>query len=322
MKGSSLKIYLASRYSRREELCGYREQLRSRGHEVPAVWLNGGHQIGDCGKPIGSAGESLVEGDNGSQTSQAIQLRQKFAQDDLTDVADCDCLIAFTEPSRTGPTRGGRHVELGLALGMKKRVIVCGPRENIFCWLPGVEHADDFAGVLRLLHPEIRVADATKRIRPRILFVGHGRCGKDTGLELLSAITGLKNAGCLSKYLAEHVANRLGTTWQDAYRLRHENRELWFKIGNELRANDPAILLREAFQYGDMTGGLRAREEIQFVKQYRMVDLIIWVENKRVPVDPTLKFGPEECDVVIENNGTVDEYAERLKRLATFAGLC
>lgn len=52
-----------------------------------------------------------------------------------------------------------------------------------------------------------------------------------------------------------------------------------------------------------------------------LVDLIVWVENVRVPVDHTVRFGPEHCDLVIQNNGTVDEYYERLRRLASFAGL-
>ncbi|HZZ79637.1 MAG TPA: hypothetical protein VFE62_14045 [Gemmataceae bacterium] len=57
-----MNIYLAARYSRRVELCGYREQLRAMGHTVDAVWLNGEHQISDTGEPIGEHGESLVEG--------------------------------------------------------------------------------------------------------------------------------------------------------------------------------------------------------------------------------------------------------------------
>jgi len=47
-----MKIYLASRYSRREELCGYRTQLESMGVEVTSRWLNGAHQISDTGVPI------------------------------------------------------------------------------------------------------------------------------------------------------------------------------------------------------------------------------------------------------------------------------
>lgn len=63
-------IYLAARYSRRLELCGYREQLRAAGHKVQAVWLDGEHQISDLGTPIGEGGEVLVEG---SLVSDAVR---------------------------------------------------------------------------------------------------------------------------------------------------------------------------------------------------------------------------------------------------------
>lgn len=57
-----MKIYLAARYSRREELCGYRSELEARGHRVQARWLNGEHQLSNEGTPIGENGEALVEG--------------------------------------------------------------------------------------------------------------------------------------------------------------------------------------------------------------------------------------------------------------------
>lgn len=137
-----MKVYLAARYSRRLELCVYRDLIIQAGHEVPARWLNGEHQVSDAGTPIGETGEALVEGDDESGTECAARLRQQFALEDFQDVLDCDLLIAFTEAPRSGASRGGRHVELGMALGMKKKVIVCGPRENIFCWLPDVIHAE------------------------------------------------------------------------------------------------------------------------------------------------------------------------------------
>jgi hypothetical protein len=137
-----MKIYLAARYSRRSELCQYREELREMGHTVQAVWLNGEHQISDSGKPIGETGELLVEGDDESSTHCAAELRQKFAKDDLADVRACELLIAFTEKPRSGFSRGGRHVELGIAIGMGKQIMLVGPRENIFCWLPDVDHCD------------------------------------------------------------------------------------------------------------------------------------------------------------------------------------
>lgn len=129
------QIYLAARYSRRLELCEYREQLRRSGFFVQARWLDGGHQLSNEGTPIGETGEALVEGDD----VKAAALRAKFADDDWQDVTGADLVISFTEPPRSSANRGGRHVEFGIALGLGKRVIVVGHRENIFHWLPNVE---------------------------------------------------------------------------------------------------------------------------------------------------------------------------------------
>lgn len=151
-----MKIYLAARYSRRVELCGYREALQALGHTVTSRWLNGDHQISDTGEALGDGGEALVEGDDGSQTGRAAALRELFAKEDFADVLACDLLIAFTEPPRSSASRGGRHVELGLALGAMKRVWVVGYRENIFCWLEDVrfyETADAAIAALQSAGP-------------------------------------------------------------------------------------------------------------------------------------------------------------------------
>lgn len=144
-----MRIYLAARYSRRLELCGYREQLRAMGHDVAARWLDGKHQITPQGVPIGDHGEALVESDDDG--THAAQLRSSFAQDDWEDVSLADCVISFTEPPRSAASRGGRHVEFGIALRGGARCIVVGHRENIFHWLPGVEFAPNWFQAVALL---------------------------------------------------------------------------------------------------------------------------------------------------------------------------
>lgn len=142
-----MKIYLAARYSRREELVGYRKQLQELGHTVQARWLNGEHQLANDGTPIGESGESLIEGTLRSgerlseheQSERASKLRTQFALDDWEDVNAAELVISFTEPPRSKANRGGRHVEYGIALANKVRVMVVGHRENIFHWLPCVE---------------------------------------------------------------------------------------------------------------------------------------------------------------------------------------
>lgn len=156
------------------------------------------------------------------------------------------------------------------------------------------------------------------------MFVGEGRAGKDTACEYLEQITTLRNAGTTSKYLCKHVAKELGLSPEEAYARRHESDEMrmvWYNKGNELREKGPTTLAREALQHGEITGGIRALDEILACRAERVVDLIVWIENKRVPKDPTVKFTSAEADIIIENNGSLEDFYEKLGRLAKFANL-
>jgi hypothetical protein len=150
MRSAVTTYYLAARYTRRLELCGYRAELQALGIDVPARWLNGSHQLDNQGQPLGDAGELLFE----IGSPEADRHRQKFAQDDYDDVLAADRLIAFTEQPRSGNSRGGRHVELGIALGRGIPTVVIGPRENVFCWLPQVQYYDKWADFIAALSLE------------------------------------------------------------------------------------------------------------------------------------------------------------------------
>lgn len=57
---------------------------------------------------------------------------------DLEDLRAADTVISFTDEKGGG--KGGRHVEFGVALALEKRLILVGPRENVFHTLPEIEH--------------------------------------------------------------------------------------------------------------------------------------------------------------------------------------
>jgi hypothetical protein len=101
----NMRYHLAARYARRVELCGYRDRLLSIGDTVTSRWL-------DFRKmPSWSYG---------------------IAREDCEDLMAADAVIIFTEIPNKVLATGGRHVEFGLALAQGKRVIVVGPRENVF----------------------------------------------------------------------------------------------------------------------------------------------------------------------------------------------
>lgn len=117
--------YLAGRFGRKEEFLGYRKVLKKAGEQVQARWLT----------------------EETDMTVVDDEERERIAILDAEDVTKCDGVLCFTEdPDVEGPgrNRGGRHVELGLALALNKRVVVIGPRENVFCYLPNIEVFPDF----------------------------------------------------------------------------------------------------------------------------------------------------------------------------------
>src|SRR5438093_12130247 len=128
--------------------------------------------------------------------------------------------------------------------------------------------------------------------RKRIMVVGHSGAGKDTACRFLAEVTHLRFAGTTSHYLARHVAARLGVSVQQAYRSRHANRNLWHRVGNELRRRDPGLLSRESLQHAEITGGVRGIEEVRACRRENLVNLIVWIDNPRVARNSTVTFGP------------------------------
>lgn len=166
---------------------------------------------------------------------------------------------------------------------------------------------------------------------PKILFVGHGRAGKDIGCETLAAATGWRNAGTTSVYLTPYYVERKYPTTprgtpeftaacEFEYARRHTNREEWRQIGDEVRKDDPALLVKDAFRAGDISGGCRGLPEILAVKALGLADLIVWVLRPGQPADKTMEFGPEHADLIVANVGTLAEYKLKVQRLGKLLG--
>lgn len=119
-------VYLGSRYSRAEEMRGYREAINAAGYYVTPRWIDGDH-------------EWVTVPDE----KMPVEVGRMFAQEDLLDLGMADVAIFFTEePGSPGRGRGGRHVEFGWALARFKTIAVVGPRENVFYCVRGVHQFD------------------------------------------------------------------------------------------------------------------------------------------------------------------------------------
>lgn len=155
----------------------------------------------------------------------------------------------------------------------------------------------------------------------RILIVGPSRCGKDTACTFLARITRLRFAGSTSIYLAPFVAEKLGVSPEEALRTRHQNRNLWNRVGRAIRQTDPGYLVRRSLENAEIIGGIRDVRELKICQESKMIDLIIWIANKRSRTDTTLQFAEEDCDLTIPNHSDLAAFHARLYRFAIFSGL-
>src|SRR4029077_9900077 len=104
---SELAVYLAARYSRKNEIKEKAEELTNLGITVTSRWFN----------------EAATESGLGNEN---------YGVQDIEDIDACDILILFSEDPKEAYPRGGRHFESGYAFGKGKPVIVIGPIENCF----------------------------------------------------------------------------------------------------------------------------------------------------------------------------------------------
>ena len=130
-----MKFFLSARYGRRLEMLNYTNVLKEYGHENTSRWIYGDNETVD---------------ENPSVYAQFIR---QCAIEDIEDVLAADAIICFTELLNVpGRSRGGRHVELGIALSNNKQIYVVGPRENVFHYLPQVKVFNNFYDIVAPVH--------------------------------------------------------------------------------------------------------------------------------------------------------------------------
>lgn len=127
-----MNIYIAARYSRKEEMKTVRDALQKAGFAVTSSWLDEPH------------------GANTKLSELSDALNEEYAQVDIDDINRSDRILFFSESVLT--PRGGRHVEFGYALAQGKPIDVVGPKENIFHYLPSVYNYATFFRYLQAMN--------------------------------------------------------------------------------------------------------------------------------------------------------------------------
>ena len=115
-----MKIYLAAAFARKNEIAEKSQELENLGIKVTSTW----------------PWEEAAPNSHLHDVSNEYLVRN--GRKDLREIIASDAVILFTQSPLTPFCRGGRMHEAGFAMGLGKTLIVCGPRENIFHYLPEV----------------------------------------------------------------------------------------------------------------------------------------------------------------------------------------
>ena len=159
----------------------------------------------------------------------------------------------------------------------------------------------------------------------KLFIIGKGECGKTDAKDIIIRETGLKAADS-SWFMAERVVRPYlelehgirYASLSDCYNDRRNHRPKWRKAIEEFNGPDPSLLSREIFSENDIYAGMRSRRE--FLAAKHISDLSIWIDaDQRVEkVDPSLDILKEDCDMIIDNNGTLEEFQSRVLRFCEF----
>lgn len=135
-----MKVYLAARYGRKEELHRLAEELMHLDIECTSRWL-------------------VMHERAKADELPSFEEQRLWAEEDLHDIEAADVVICFTEKKDAKHSRGGRHVEMGFALCSGKPLICVGPCENIFYSLPMVSVVENWLEAVKILMERIRNVD-------------------------------------------------------------------------------------------------------------------------------------------------------------------
>lgn len=159
----------------------------------------------------------------------------------------------------------------------------------------------------------------------KLLILGNARHGKDTLAELFQEHFGLtfmsSSQASADFFLYDLLKNKYGyKTPEECFEDRVNHRDEWYLAICDYNKDNRARLASEILKKADCYVGMRDKAEFDECVKQNLFDLIIWVDaSKRLPLEPGTSFNinMSDADIVIENNGTYEEFVKKAKRIGS-----
>ena len=161
------------------------------------------------------------------------------------------------------------------------------------------------------------------RTHPKLLIIGNMRHGKDTLAEILRDNFGLKfissSQAAADIFIYDELKDKYGyKTSEECFEDRVNHRQEWYEMICEYNKDDRAKLAKGILNLADCYVGMRDRAEISECMKQGLFDIIIWVDaSERLPLEDASSFNIDKscADIIIENNGTFEEFKEKVYRI-------
>lgn len=155
----------------------------------------------------------------------------------------------------------------------------------------------------------------------KLMVTGYGRHGKDTFCELSGLPFESSSHVCAEHVVFPVLAPKYGyKTLDECYADRINHRKEWFELIKAYNTPDLSRLSRKIFETSDIYCGIRNRDEFVVARAEGVFDLSIWVDaSLRLPPESSasMTVSKEDCDIIITNNGTLEQFATKVRRLIT-----
>ncbi len=148
----------------------------------------------------------------------------------------------------------------------------------------------------------------------KLLILGYSGSGKTTAAQALAEILGCGYANT-SDRLIEDYATEHGLDVQSVKLNKAKLRNELFDFGRAKQAKDALYPQSEQLKRYSILTGLRNPNEIEAAREHSLYDLIIWIKNDRCSKDATDRLIEDDADVIVPNNGSIEELKQRLHRL-------
>lgn len=158
----------------------------------------------------------------------------------------------------------------------------------------------------------------------KLCVIGRARNGKDLFCEIVNKEFGISFRSS-SDYMNEHfifpvLKDKYGyKTLEECYNDRFNHRQEWYELIQEYNSKDQSRLAKNILKENDIYCGMRCG--VQFEASKNLFDLIIWIDAEdRLGVtedESSMTISKDKADIVITNNGTLEEFRERVIKVMT-----